>query len=369
MKVLHTAIMSAPMIGVLRQMEAEQESAKRLGFNWKSSYYLSQAIESPVVTRSTTDSANRLRFKVSYYKWLKKEAEKYDVILLRYSTFDPLQLFFLISCKKLVYSMHHTLEVPELYAVKSSKKGSTLGISLKLFVEKVFGVITLSMVDGVIGVTEEIRNYNMGRRLIKRSIPSYVYTNGIEFYSDARFKQRKKQDVKNTPPVLLFVSSVYDPWQGLEELIEDASSYEGEFICHVVGELNDSQMEIIGSDSRFVKHGRRDGGYIADLSAQSDIGLSILAAYKKNMDNIPALKVREYLKEGLAVYAGHGDALPQDYPYYRKGPIDIREIVDFAIQNRSNPREDISDSARQFFDKEVLVKKLHEFLIRSELDR
>jgi len=209
----------------------------------------------------------------------------------------------------------------------------------------------------------------MQRRLIKRSIPSKVYSNGIDYYQrteigDLLSQQPHRPD--NAAPELVFISSVFRPWQGLEELFTEAIEYENQFICHVVGDLTERQLEMLATDNRFVVHGLQEKEYISKLITQCDLGLSILAAYKKNMENIPALKVREYLMEGLAVYAGHGDVLPESYPYYKKGPIKFPEIINFALENRHNDRQTVSDSARPYIEKELLLKDLYTFFEKNE---
>lgn len=376
MKILHTAVQSEPMIGVLRQMEIEQASADQLGLKWRSSYYLGKPVESRVVTPSPVDSKHRLRFKFSYYRWLWNEAKQHDLVLLRYSTFDPLQLLFVLFCPKPIYSVHHTLEVPELYAIKQNSSGNKLGINLRIYAETILGSISLSFVSGIIGVLPEIKDYNLGRRFIKRNIRSYTYTNGIDYAHDRETKDGslvKQTDQvvtgrSNDIPVLLFVASVYDPWQGLEELLTSAGEYAGSFRCHVVGDLTGDQKKLVDEDDRFTAHGRQNGDYISKLSAESDVGLSILAAHKKQMVNIPALKVREYLREGLAVYAGHGDMLPSDFPYFQKGDIDMQAIVKFAQQHKTNDRKHVSELSRPYIEKRNLVKNLYGFLISASSD-
>jgi len=47
-RVLHAAHMRQPAIGVIRQMEYEQESATELGIDWVSSFYCSDIMDSPI---------------------------------------------------------------------------------------------------------------------------------------------------------------------------------------------------------------------------------------------------------------------------------------------------------------------------------
>jgi len=364
MKVIHTGIQSEPAIGVLRQLEAETQSTEHLGIDWFSVLYVGKDMPGRVTERSSVSSENRLAFRFAYYRWLYKKSREYDVILLRYSVYDPMQLIFVLLCNRKIYTIHHTLEVPEL-KLGTSKSGTSWLSKLKTLVESLLGPITLSMVSGIIGVLPEIRDYNMQRRLIKRNVPNKVYTNGVTYYETIDFSagnDRQHHDTSTLAPEFLFVSSAYQPWQGLEELVEAAARYDGKFVYNIVGELTDEQTKLLSKDERFVSHGLQNKDYISKLMARSDVGISNLAAAKKNMNNVPALKVREYLMEGLAVYAGHGDVFPDTFEYYMHGPIDLHRMVDFAMKSRKNDRTKISEISRPYIEKELLVKDLYEFL-------
>lgn len=357
MRVIHTGIQSEPAIGVLRQLEIETQSSEKLGLAWFSVLYTGKDVPGRVQERSTVDSNNRFAFRLAYYRWLYKKSKNFDVILLRYSFYDPLQLLFILFSRCTIYTVHHTLEVPEL-TLSSSK--------LKTLLERVLGPITLSFVNGIIAVLPDILDYEMQRRLVKRKIPHKVYTNGVDYYQRVDFPttEDRAQRVAATPaPALLFVSSAFQPWQGLEDLFNAAAKFEGPFVCHVVGELTDQQSQMLKTDTRFVAHGLQQKESITQLIACCDVGLSNLSAYKKNMHNVPALKVREYLMEGLAVYAGHGDMLPDDFEYYCHGPTDLQNITDFALKHRDNDRAMVSEISRPYIEKETLLKDLHSFLL------
>lgn len=355
--------MSEPALGVLRQLEAEKQSAEHLNIEWHSVLYTGKKVPGRVTELSPVSSKNRLLFRISYYRWLLKITKNFDVILLRYSFHDPFQLLYVLLCRKPVYSVHHTLEVPELSLSKSKFN------SIKVLIEKILGPLTLSFVKGIIAVLPEIRDYELDRRLFKRKVPSTVYTNGIDYYDRSDLNQNAKANIQrsqNEAPKLLFISSVFAPWQGLEELAAAASASKENFICHIVGELNHSQEELIKKDRRFTIHGLQDKDFINDLISRCDLGLSALALYKKNLKNVPALKLREYLKEGLAVYAGHGDVLPDSYKYFKNGPIEMNSILEFANKNKKNDRLDVSESARPYIEKEKLLSDLSKFLHKNE---
>ena len=76
-----------------------------------------------------------------------------------------------------------------------------------------------------------------------------------------------------------------------------------------------------------------------------------------------SLKVRDYLRAGLPVYAGHRDsALPPDFEYFRQGPAQWSAILAYARCMRSVPRSTIAVAARPLIDKKVLLERLHRCL-------
>jgi len=359
MKVIHTGIQSEPAIGVLRQLEAETRSSENLGIEWHSVLYTGKDVPGKVHKRSTVSSERRFAFRLAYYKWLFRKSKDFDIILLRYSVYDPLQLLFVLFSRRTIYTVHHTLEVPEL-SMSSSK--------VKTLMERLLGPITLSLADGIIAVLPDILEYEMQRRLIKRKINFKVYTNGVDYTANVEFPTtefRTQHETISPAPELLFVSSVFQPWQGLEDLYNAAATFKGDFICHVVGELTDQQKHLLSKDNRFLAHGLQNKEYISKLIAHSDIGLSNLSAHKKDMHNVPALKVREYLMEGLAVYAGHGDMLPNDFKYYCHGTVDLNSITQYALKHRHNDRALVSEVSRPHIEKETLLKDLHAFLLKK----
>jgi len=279
------------------------------------------------------------------------------VLLLRHSFYDPFQLLFLLTTRKPVYLVHHTLEGPELALYKG------LSARLKHVAEKVLGSLSLSLVSGVVAVTPEILKYELSRRLRANSIPVHIYPNGIDFTNQPELSAEfVASGEHNACPTLLFVSSVYAPWQGLEELVSAAKSYNEPFVCHVVGIVTEQQKSILAKDDRFVVHGLLDKTKIEKLVQQSDIGLSALKLEKKNMEDACTLKVREYLKAGLAVYAGYNDVFDTAFEFYKKGDVDMVKIVEFAINNKKNDRNYVASKAKPFIEKRQLLSELYEFM-------
>lgn len=380
MRVLHASVMTEPALGVLRQLESEQTSAEQMNLNWSAKLFCDGSISSPVVVKAEEHPDSRLAFKLEFYKWLRKEIKDFDVLLLRYSFHDPFQFIFLCMAPIPVVLVHHTLEGPELRLVEGK------AAKIKHLAELVLGPLSLSVASGIVAVTEEILRYEESRRLRRNVVSSHVYPNGIMYSSvqntvvdgneeavrnevecstsngDSGHTSYTEKIPVNTPPSLLFVSSVYAPWQGLEELIESASRSDRAFECNIVGDLTEVQLSLLETDDRFVVHGRQNSAFIKGQILDADIGLSALALSKKNMTNACTLKVREYMMSGLCTYAGYQDVFPEGFPYFKSGEIDIDAICDYAIQSRQYSPELVSNSARCYIDKPGLVNNLYLFL-------
>lgn len=370
MKIIHSSIMSEPAAGVIRQLEYEALAAKDLGYDWLTRIFTPESIDSEVGVSPNKKPASKLWFKIQYYRWLNKESRNVDVVILRYSFHDPFQLLFAMLCNKPLYFVHHTLEEPEL-SLNPGFSGK-----IRLFMEKLLAPTTLFLSAGLIAVTDEIALYEKSRVLLQSKKQTLLYPNGIMFPDTANLSEEKSENEpsslsdsknagniaapgSNSTPVFLFVSSVFAPWQGLEDLLLDAKNTPAEFQCHIVGKLTAEQEQYVKSDNRFVYHGYLDSQEIKELIQQSNIGLSALALGKKNMKSACTLKVREYLRDGLAVYAGYEDVFPDNFQYLKNGPIEINQICDYAVQNKLNNRSSVRTAARPFIEKKQLLQRLY----------
>jgi len=115
LRVLHVAHMRKPQKGIIRQMEFEQLAADALGIPWEAVFYAPEGVEGDVVVNSANNTG-WYAFKSGFYAWLQEKSKDFDLILLRYPMYDPLQLKFIATCPVPVATMHHTLEVPELHS-------------------------------------------------------------------------------------------------------------------------------------------------------------------------------------------------------------------------------------------------------------
>ena len=76
----------------------------------------------------------------------------------------------------------------------------------------------------------------------------------------------------------------------------------------------------------------------------------------------PAALIREYLMLGLPVYAGYHDVFPPSFRYFRAGQVELSSIVEYAAEVREVARDAVSEAARPYIDKDVLLSRLSEEL-------
>jgi len=340
--------MRAPVVGPVRQMEQEQRAADDAGLPWTSSFYCPAGLEG-AVCHHPAGRGSWTSFKRDYYRWLTRKAAGFDVVLLRYAAYDPFQWRFVRDSPVPVITMHHAMEHHELWGDgRASIRARAIG-------ERLLGPLTLSHAIAHAGVTHEIALHERDRSLGPDK-PVLVYSNGA-FYDDDCVVPAALGD---GPHELLLMSSKYSSWAGLDLLNDAAERSDLDFIVHVVGQLTDEQRQRLSRDPRFRVHGYLDMPAIDALVVRATIGLSTFAIHRKRMSEGNTLKVREYLRAGLPVYAGYRDVFDEHFPYYRQGETDFGAILAFADEMRSVDRRLVSETTRPFIEKRVVLQGFHE---------
>jgi hypothetical protein len=162
---------------------------------------------------------------------------------------------------------------------------------------------------------------------------------------------------------IVFVASLFIEWHGLDKVVAAAKRSSRDFILHVVGAIDDKDLlSEAQSCPKIQLHGMLTPGQLTALELRCDIGLGSFALERKGMKEACPLKVRNYLSEGLSVYAGHPDIFPDSFPYYREGDCDFDAVTDFALETRSVSRSQVEQAAQPYIDKQQLVRGLYEFL-------
>lgn len=355
-----------PLAGVRNQMSWEALAAREQGFDWDARLFCchpappdSELIVQAKLGAVPADSKNttfvdRAKLHINYLHWLQSVERDYDAILLRYNTCDPFQAGFVRSTKRPVFTVHHTLEIPE---IRNSHRGYSRIAHAGL--EKLTEKFTLNATHGTIAVTGEILQYEGTRNHCSGSKPGYIYPNGIYYGHDGG---SSLEDKRGKIPELLFVASHFAPWHGLDRLLASLPGSDAPFILHLVGTLSAKDQAVASTDPRIRLHGQLNDAPLQALSRQCWLGLSSFALDRNGMQQACTLKVREYLLNGLPVYANYQDVFPEKFRYFRTGNPDIRDILRYGWSVRDAARSEVSEAARPFISKSALLRALHEWL-------
>ena len=363
MRVLHVAMARNPSSGIVRQMLSEQKAALDMGLPWSVKIFVPDSIAAVdhfssaerSLAASVIESDEKIKntwigFRKLFYAWLLDKEQAFDIILLRYSSYDPIQYFHLTRTKKIVLLVHHTLEVPEL------SLGSGIVGKFKANLEKVIGFFALRQAKGQIGVTREILDYEQ-KRCYLSSQAGLIYPNGIQIKKDAI-----AEDHRGDIPKLLFIASEFFPWHGLDRLLDSVQKSSDLFHLDLVGRLCERDRLRAEKDSRIRVHGYLGIDKIRELIAKADVGLSSFALDRNKMHEACTLKVREYLSMGLPVYAEHKDVFPEEFAFFKYGKCDVAAIIKYAMDMRLVSRTSIAEASRPLIDKRVLLKELYDQL-------
>lgn len=350
MKFIHAAVSMNPSDGVVRQMREEGEAAAQLGLPWET--LVSRGEEGRRTSGFWSAALRYAVLRIRFYARLASLARQGHRIVLRYSPGDPF-LFVASFFLRDYVTVHHTLEEDELRGSEERFAG------LQLTLERNMGRHVVARARGLVCVTPEVARHESRRSPARRSRIIHIYPNGILYPEHAL----PDTDLRSDRPEILFVASYFYDWHGLDVLLDSMATSGDEAILHLVGTLPAFVRTRAANDQRMQLHGELAQSQMETLMARSWLGLSSFRLDRKGMTEACTLKVREYLRAGLPVYAGHSDsALPVEFPYYRSGPPDWHAIVKHAMALRWVGRDIVSSAARPFIDKKILLAALHRSL-------
>lgn len=352
LRVLHAAVSMNPGSGVIRQMEWEQQAADALGLPWRAILHTPKAVHSPVIVQRGDLPEGRLAkylaLRQGFYQCLRKESEQFDLVLLRHSVHDVFEARLASQIGPKLITVHHTLEMPEL-----RNAGGATG-ALKATMERTIGRSTLRKTAGIVGVTGEILRHERSRLGASAAEkPGFVYTNGVVCSSAVA------EDERGECPELIFVANFAD-WHGLDLLLDAMERDSAPCILRLVGQVPEALATRCQNDDRIVPHGAVAPNQLSGLMRSAWCGIDCLALHRKEMVEACTLKVREYLGNGLPVYASHRDAgFPDAFPWFRIGPANLSAILDFAAMCRKTPKSEVKQEALPYISKEVLLQRLY----------
>ncbi|MBM4776215.1 MAG: glycosyltransferase family 4 protein [Archangiaceae bacterium] len=304
-------------------------------------------------------------------RWLKlrrlrsvRALESYDVLLLRYPLgldLDPLALFR--GNRQKIATIHHTKELEELLS-----NGSAASRYSRWLLERVNGRRILSRVDGIIGVTDEIRDYELARAGVAR--PAATISNGINV---ARVTKTGFVKFDGKTLRLFFVASDPSPWHGLDRLIASLAAYRGpvSLVLDVVGDQRRpaGTVERPGERAEVRFHGTLRGPQLDAVASEATLAVASLGLYRKLLRQACLLKTRDYLARGLPMIYGYDDVdLPNGAPFALQVPnsaalIDMEAVIAFAARMAEAPRMayDVRAFAERSLDWSAKLRQMVEF--------
>lgn len=361
MKVMHITVVRQLTSGQRKQLAYEVSASREISHEWRvAAYHCGEPVEAferriPLLFRGLG-----MRNLWAWFVTI-RESRANDVVLCRHLVFDLFTFLFAGLVANRV-TIHHAKESEELKLVRKGVLGNIASM-----IELKTGKHSLSRALAVLGVTDEIRKYQLAR--ISGRKPSAVYPNGVlvddvEMLADGR--QSGKVEVA-------FMCGKFSSWHGLEKLIDSVRRRDlapvamGDVTIHLIGQLLPGQLEDIRevNEARpvFKVHGTLGAEQYRAILARCDLGLSSFALDQKYLSEAATLKVREYLALGLPVYSGHADvAVSADFPFYRIGPASVGEIESFATQLKQVSRLEVRELARDLIEKRCWMESIVDWL-------
>ena len=366
MQILHFNACRDCFPGLRKQLLYEYMAAKKIDFlNWN---ILVLHIGTPqYFFERQVPKLFRTLFMRKLYAWivLLKIQHDYDIILMRHMTFDPFVLLFGWFIKNRI-TIHHSKEIEELKQIKRNWKGKFAS-----FLERITGFANSRQVIGILGVTNEIAQFEVEH--YKAKCPSMCYPNGIEV-DDINVLE----DCRETQNIhIAFMCGTFTSWHGLDRLIDSAGKLNTRDInfqiyIHLIGRLAQEQKQLIEQTDLdniyFLCHGYMNVEDYTRILKKCDCGLGTLAIDRKKLSEGSMLKVREYLSYGIPVYSDCMDtSLPNDFIYYRKGNVDCQEIVSFAQEMKHVSRFEVRKASEEYIKLDNILKDVYIWLKESVL--
>ena len=288
----------------------------------------------------------------------------YDAVVMRYAgNYTRADGFLRRHGHKLI-TEHHTKEFNEMLLYR----GWLLKWVLAL-VEKLSAPRFLHRVAGIIGVTDEIRRYELQ---ISGPKPSAVIGNGI-CVSETTFTGFRPFDGNTLH--LVFVASDFTPWLALNRLLDGMIAHRGpeKIVLHLIGRLEPESRQRLAEwrtpYSEVKLHGSLQGESLKEVMASATMGVSSLGLYNSQLNEACPLKSREYVSRGLPLVMGYRDPdIHADTPFVLvvpndPSPLDCSRLVEFArkVSQHAGLADQMREFAERQLDWKIKLRRIHDF--------
>jgi len=246
------------------------------------------------------------------------------------------------------------------------------GKYLYLFIDLFHGDAIRKYSDAIVGVTDEITQYQLNRSGITNK-PHITIGNGFDV---ASVPVRDARHYDTTELYLLCVANV-SKWHGLDRLLKGIAEYRGNtrIIFHIVGDGDEilpliQLVEKLNIRNLVKFHGFKTGKELDTLFNTCHVAVGSLGIHRLGLHEASILKAREYCARGIPYIIACADPdFPDDFPYIHRvspndSPLDIEKIIEFSQTAYTDPDhpEKMREYALEHLDWSVKMKTLKAFL-------
>lgn len=262
-----------------------------------------------------------------------------------------------------LFTEHHSKELEE---IRSQHSGiQSWG---KYFLERFIAPLLLNRVAGIIGVTDEIRLYELSRS--NSNAPSIVIPNGI---NPRPISTSTSRTYSGGQLNIAFLCSRFSEWQGLDRLLTGLLNYnstQGTIHIHLIGRTSPEQEDFIKKNqlhNLVTLHSTLRGSQLNSILNVCNMAIGPLAIHRKGLTEASPLKCREYTARGLPFVSSFVDPdFPDDCPWILKvsaddSAIDIPTLFTFA--KRMNTINPVSKQMRDWAENKLCWKKKFQHLL------
>ncbi|MGL5890660.1 MAG: hypothetical protein ACRC3B_12280, partial [Bacteroidia bacterium] len=257
-----------------------------------------------------------------------------DIILMRYGYANP----FLVKLMKRypVVFEHNTKELEELELGFDGIRKSGWEKATNYWIEKYFAAKVIRNAAGIVGVTNEITNYELRRA--GKDVPSLTLGNGIDFN---RIPFTSGPAYTGGTLHILLLSSVAVSWHGVDRLLKGIGENDDVHLW-LAGKFTDSDMQLAEKCKHKVTFtGMLKGEQLDELFGKIHLAVASLAIDRKGLTEMSALKVREYAVRGVPFVTAFDDpdlpdgSMPEGTGWVRithkDEPVDMQALSRFAL--------------------------------------
>ncbi|MEO0224679.1 MAG: glycosyltransferase [candidate division WOR-3 bacterium] len=255
--------------------------------------------------------------------------------------------------KNIIFVTYHQTKEEEEYKVRSKF----------IYISEHFNFKIMSKyIDGIVGVTSEIVDYELKRSSSYK--PNYVLTNGIIVKN---YPLVKYKDFNNKLNIIIAVNN-NNIWHGIDRIIYGLKDYYTskkeniEVILHVVGNLSNDIIELVKKlrlENKVIFYGFKYGEELNKIFDECQLGVGSLGLHRIKFRYGSPIKVREYLARGLPCIIGFIDEdideqcefvlnVPAD-----DTPINIEKLVYFVKNLYNKYGQDLNKEIRTYAFKKI----------------